>query len=87
VPARGARAAASRSRRAGASAAAAGRAQHALDRIYWTQALGGCRTTRDTETAIRDAGFDVVEIERGFHASSLLTITSEPYVVGRAYGG
>jgi SAM-dependent methyltransferase len=61
--------------------------QQAVDRIYWTRALGGCRTTRDTETAIRDAGFDVVEIERGFHSSSLLTITSAPYVIGRAYGG
>jgi hypothetical protein len=41
-------------------------------------------TTRDTTAAIREAGFDIVELERGFHSSSLLTITSAPYIIGRA---
>ncbi|HEX2292484.1 MAG TPA: class I SAM-dependent methyltransferase, partial [Gaiellaceae bacterium] len=27
--------------------------QGALDRLFWTRALGGCTTTRDTEAAIR----------------------------------
>jgi ubiquinone/menaquinone biosynthesis C-methylase UbiE len=58
--------------------------QSALDALFWTRALGGCRTTRDTETAIRKAGFAIVELERGFHSSSVLTITSAPYVLGRA---
>jgi ubiquinone/menaquinone biosynthesis C-methylase UbiE len=59
-------------------------AQHAVDRVFWTRALGGCRTTRDTESAIRGAGFEVSELDRGFHSSSVLTITSAPYVVGVA---
>jgi ubiquinone/menaquinone biosynthesis C-methylase UbiE len=58
--------------------------QGAFDSLLWTRALGGCRTTRDTESAIRRAGFEIVELERGFHSSSLLTITSAPYLLGRA---
>jgi hypothetical protein len=41
-------------------------------------------TTRDTTTAIREAGFEIVELERGFHSSSPLTITSAPYIIGTA---
>ena len=58
--------------------------QRAVDSLFWTRALGGCRTTRDSERAIRAAGFRVDEVERGFHSSSLLTITSAPYVLGVA---
>jgi ubiquinone/menaquinone biosynthesis C-methylase UbiE len=58
--------------------------QHAVDALIWTRSLGGCRTTRDTESAIRAAGFQVETLDRGFHSSSLLTITSAPYVLGRA---
>jgi ubiquinone/menaquinone biosynthesis C-methylase UbiE len=58
--------------------------QHAIDAAYWTRALGGCRTTRDTERAIRAAGFEFSWIEHGFRSSSLLTITSAPYILGVA---
>ena len=58
--------------------------QRALDRLFWTRALGGCETTRHTLAAIAAAGFEPVSIERGFHSSSLLTITSAPYVLGIA---
>jgi SAM-dependent methyltransferase len=58
--------------------------QRAVDALFWTRALGGCETTRDTEAAIRAAGFGIVTIERGFHSSSVLTITSAPYVLGSA---
>jgi SAM-dependent methyltransferase len=58
--------------------------QRLLDGLFWTRALGGCRTTRDTEAAIRDAGFRLASLDRGFHSSSVLTITSAPYVVGIA---
>jgi SAM-dependent methyltransferase len=58
--------------------------QRAGDELFWTRALGGCETTRDTEAAIRAAGFGIVTIERGFHSSSVLTITSAPYVLGSA---
>jgi SAM-dependent methyltransferase len=58
--------------------------QHAVDRLFWTKALGGCETTRDTLAAIRAAGFEVDRVEHGFHSSSLLTITCAPYVLGVA---
>jgi ubiquinone/menaquinone biosynthesis C-methylase UbiE len=58
--------------------------QRSFDAVYWTRALGGCRTTRDTEAEIRAAGFRIDELQRGFHASSLLAITAAPYIVGSA---
>jgi SAM-dependent methyltransferase len=59
--------------------------QRAFDAAYWTHALGGCRTTRDTEAAIRAAGFEFAALDRGFHSSSLLTITAAPHIVGIAH--
>ena len=56
--------------------------QRAADRLFWTRALGGCETTRETEAAIVKAGFEIVDLERGFHSSSLLTITTAPYRLG-----
>jgi SAM-dependent methyltransferase len=58
--------------------------QRIVDRLFWTRALGGCETTRDTEAAIRASGFRFERLERGFHSSSFLTITSAPYVLGVA---
>jgi ubiquinone/menaquinone biosynthesis C-methylase UbiE len=58
--------------------------QHAVDAAFWTRALGGCRTTRDTEQAIVDAGFRFTWVEHGFRSSSLLTITSAPHILGAA---
>lgn len=58
--------------------------QRSLDALFWTRALGGCRTTRDTEAAIAAAGFEFVSLDRGFHSSSPLTITSAPYIIGAA---
>ena len=58
--------------------------QHAVDSLFWTRSLGGCETTRDTEAAIRGAGFEFDRIERGFQSSSLLTITAAPYILGVA---
>jgi len=59
-------------------------AQHTADALFWTRMLGGCRTTRDTEHAIRASGLGIVELEHGFHSSSPWTITSAPYVLGVA---
>jgi hypothetical protein len=58
--------------------------QRATDALYWTRALGGCQTTRDTESAIRVEGFHFASLDHGFHSSSLLTITSAPYNLGIA---
>ena len=58
--------------------------QRATDSLFWTKALGGCETTRDTESAIRAAEFEFVALDHGFHSSSLLTIPCAPYVLGIA---
>ena len=58
--------------------------QRSLDALVWTRALGGCRTTRDTAAAIATSGFELVSLDRGFHASSPLTITAAPYIIGIA---
>jgi SAM-dependent methyltransferase len=58
--------------------------QQSLDALFWTRALGGCRTTRDTAATITASGFDLVSFDRGFHASSPLTITAAPYIIGIA---
>ena len=61
--------------------------QRAGDRLFWTRALGGCETTRDTVAAIEAAGLSLAALDRGFHSSSILTITSAPYVLGVARNG
>ena len=58
--------------------------QRAIDSLFWTKALGGCETTRDTESAIRAAEFEFVALDHGFHSSCLLTIPCAPYVLGIA---
>lgn len=58
--------------------------QRGADALFWTRALGGCRTTRDSVGAIEAAGFELATLDRGFHASTLLTITAAPYVLGVA---
>jgi SAM-dependent methyltransferase len=58
--------------------------QRSLDALFWTRALGGCETTRDTAAAIAASGFEFVTLERGFHSSSPLTITAAPYIIGTA---
>ena len=58
--------------------------QRSLDALFWTRALGGCHTTRDTARAIATSEFEFVSLERGFHSSSLLTITAAPYIIGIA---
>ena len=58
--------------------------QRLVDRLYWPRLLGGCRTALDSERAIGDAGFEIVELERGFHSSSLVTLPSAPFVLGMA---
>jgi hypothetical protein len=44
------------------------------------------RATRDTGAG-PPGGFEIAELVRGFHSSSLLTITSAPYILGVARRG
>ena len=58
--------------------------QRVFDALFWTRTLGGCETTRDTEAAIKAAGFQIEKLDRRFHPSSLLTITAAPNIIGAA---
>jgi ubiquinone/menaquinone biosynthesis C-methylase UbiE len=58
--------------------------QRVADATYWPRMLGGCRTRRDTEAAIRAAGFAIERLERFHHASSWLTIPASPHILGAA---
>ena len=58
--------------------------QRAGDALFWTRALGGCETTRDSVRAIEEAGFEIASLDRGFQASTVLTITAAPDVLGIA---
>jgi len=50
----------------------------------WARAMGGCRTSRDTEAAIADAGFAIEAIERFTFRPTLLDIPVAPKILGRA---
>ncbi len=59
--------------------------QRALDASsLWPRLLGGCRTARETEAAIRAAGFRIDELERWSHATSWLTLPASPNILGVA---
>jgi SAM-dependent methyltransferase len=58
--------------------------QRAGDRLFWTRALGGCETARDSVAAIEAAGFELVSLDRGFHSSTIATVIAGPYAVGVA---
>lgn len=58
--------------------------QRVGDALFWTRTLGGCETTRDSVRAIEEAGFELASLDRGFHSSTVLTITSAPYALGVA---
>jgi ubiquinone/menaquinone biosynthesis C-methylase UbiE len=48
------------------------------------QRLYGCSSTRDTESALKAAGFSTDGLERLFHSSSILTLPTAPHVLGIA---
>jgi SAM-dependent methyltransferase len=57
-------------------------AQRALDATVWPRLLGGCHTHRDSEAAIRAAGFRVEEVER--FSFPVAWSPAAPHVLGRA---
>jgi len=50
----------------------------------WAQLGGGCHIARDTEQAIRDAGFEIERIERFDFAPGLLQKLAGPHILGVA---
>jgi ubiquinone/menaquinone biosynthesis C-methylase UbiE len=50
----------------------------------WAAAMGGCRTSRDTQTAIERAGFRIDRLERFTFHPTLLDLPVAPKILGRA---
>lgn len=66
-----------------ADSAARARWQRRVDPL-WTRVAGGCHLTRDTERAIRDAGFDIEKLERFRFQPCWLSKLTADHVLGRA---
>jgi ubiquinone/menaquinone biosynthesis C-methylase UbiE len=59
--------------------------QRALDATgLWRRAMGGCRTARRTDPAIRAAGFRIEHLERFSFRATLLDIPVAPKILGSA---
>ena len=64
-----------------ASKAPLAAAQRGADRVFWTRAMGGCHTSRDTVAEMARAGF---EIERCRRFSNPPAMFAAPFVIGLA---
>ncbi|GAA2113213.1 class I SAM-dependent methyltransferase [Actinomadura alba] len=60
------------------------RLQQAADATLWPLFAGGCHVTRDTDTAITDAGFTVTRLDRLSHADTGLPFLADPQIIGTA---
>jgi ubiquinone/menaquinone biosynthesis C-methylase UbiE len=60
------------------------RLQRALDATIWPRANGGCHTHRDTEAAIRAAGFEIEQCDRFSFRAHVLAAPVAPRILGRA---
>lgn len=59
------------------------RVQEALD-VVWPRLGGGCHTSRDTLSAIRSAGFEVIQLREFTFRPSIVTAPVAPHILGRA---
>jgi ubiquinone/menaquinone biosynthesis C-methylase UbiE len=60
------------------------RLQRALDATVWPPLAGGCHLTRDTERAIKEAGFEISRIRRFSFQPCLIAAPTSPQIVGTA---
>jgi ubiquinone/menaquinone biosynthesis C-methylase UbiE len=56
-------------------------AHRAADRVFWTRAMGGCHTSRDTVQSIEQAGFTIDRCRRFSQPPALF---AAPFVIGTA---
>jgi ubiquinone/menaquinone biosynthesis C-methylase UbiE len=60
------------------------RLQHLLDMTVWPTLNGGCRTGRDTATAIKRAGFVIEHLDRLGRADTQIPFPASPQILGTA---
>lgn len=58
--------------------------QRALDATIWPHVGGGCHAARDTASAIAQAGFEVVELDRFRFPDGAVPSPTAPHILGRA---
>lgn len=58
--------------------------QRLLDATFWPVVCGGCHTSRDTGTAIQQAGFAITDIEHVRFPDSRITLPTSPHIIGTA---
>ena len=58
------------------------RVQEALD-VVWPHLGGGCHASRDTLSAIRNAGFEVTQLREFTFRPSIVTAPVAPHILGR----
>lgn len=59
------------------------RLQRLADATVWPLLAGGCHMSRDTGSALRDAGFEIEDVER-FSFQPTLTAPPLPHILGSA---
>lgn len=60
------------------------RVQRFLDATIWPRVGGGCHTARDTLASIRQAGLEVVDVERFRFPDTRLPMPTSPHISGEA---
>lgn len=60
------------------------RVQKALDATVWPLLCGGCHTGRDSESAIRRAGFEVAELDRFAFPDTRVPTPAASHILGTA---
>lgn len=63
------------------------RVQRALDATVWPVVGGGCHTSRDTASAIADAGFTIERLDRFRFPDIQLSLPTSPHILGVARRG
>ncbi|WP_042377951.1 class I SAM-dependent methyltransferase [Streptacidiphilus melanogenes] len=60
------------------------RVQRAVDATFWPLLAGGCRTGRDTRSAIEAAGFTITELDAFAFPETRVPSPSTPHILGTA---
>lgn len=60
------------------------RFQRFLDATLWPRMAGGCHTSRDTEAAIRQAGFEITDLDHPRVPDTRLPVPTAAHILGQA---
>jgi SAM-dependent methyltransferase len=58
--------------------------QRTVDAFFWPRTFGGCHTSRDTQAAVKEAGFAIESLREFPFRTCLLLAPVTPHILGRA---